>query len=85
MPDPYATIATADTALQSRLAGVLKLRASEAQQREMLDSYLSEIRLPDAASALEVGCGTGAVTRVRWRLPDDDSSHRRVRSAPISG
>jgi ubiquinone/menaquinone biosynthesis C-methylase UbiE len=69
MPDPYATIAAADTALQARLASVLELRASEAQQREMLDSYLSEIRLPDAASALEVGCGTGAVTRVLARMP----------------
>lgn len=69
MPDPYAFIATADSALQARLATVLELRAGEPQLREMLDSYLAEIRLPDAATALDVGCGTGAVTRVLARLP----------------
>jgi ubiquinone/menaquinone biosynthesis C-methylase UbiE len=64
MPDPYASIAHADEALQKRLADVLELRAADPQQRAMLNSYLSEIRLPSGASVLEVGCGTGAVTRV---------------------
>jgi len=30
----------------------------------MLSAYLSEIHLPSAAIVLDVGCGTGAVTRV---------------------
>jgi ubiquinone/menaquinone biosynthesis C-methylase UbiE len=64
VPDPYASIAQADEALQARLAGVLELRAADPQQRAMLNAYLSEIQLPDAAVVLEVGCGTGAVTRV---------------------
>ena len=64
MPDPYATIARADEALQARLAAVLELRAADPQQRAMLDSYLAELELPRDAAALEVGCGTGAVTRV---------------------
>ena len=33
MPDPYASIAQADEALQTRLAGVLELRAADPQQR----------------------------------------------------
>ena len=69
MPDPYASIAEADAALQERLATVLELRASEPQQRAMLDAYLSEVRLPDSARALDAGCGTGAVARVLAELP----------------
>jgi ubiquinone/menaquinone biosynthesis C-methylase UbiE len=69
MPDPYASIAQADDALQARLAEVLELRATDLQQRAMLDAYLSEIHLPNAAIALDVGCGTGAVTRVLAELP----------------
>lgn len=64
MPDPYASIAAADVALQARLATVLELRAAEPQQRAMLESYLAEVSLPDSATALDVGCGTGAVSRV---------------------
>jgi ubiquinone/menaquinone biosynthesis C-methylase UbiE len=69
MPDPYAHIASADAALQARLATVLELRAAEPQQRAMLGAYLSEIHLSDSAIALDAGCGTGAVTRVLAELP----------------
>lgn len=64
MPDVYATIADADPAIQERLAGILEMRAAHPQQRAMLDSYLSEIEFPHAARVLEIGCGTGSVTRV---------------------
>jgi len=63
MPDPYATIAHAGETLQARLADVLEVRAADPQQRAMLEGYLSEIELPRAAAVLDVGCGTGAVTR----------------------
>jgi ubiquinone/menaquinone biosynthesis C-methylase UbiE len=69
MPDPYASIAQADAALQAQLARVLELRAADPQQRVMLNAYLSEVRLPSEAIALEVGCGTGAVTRVLAEVP----------------
>src|SRR5262245_17643420 len=35
----------------------------------MLDAYLSDLRLPDSARALDSGCGTGAVARVLADLP----------------
>jgi ubiquinone/menaquinone biosynthesis C-methylase UbiE len=69
MADIYATIASADPATQERLAGILELRAADPQQRAMLESYLSEITLPGAARVLEIGCGTGAVTRALARRP----------------
>jgi cyclopropane fatty-acyl-phospholipid synthase-like methyltransferase len=64
MPDPYASIAEADTALQARLAAVLELRAAEPDQRAMLRAYLADVSIPQSATALDVGCGTGAVSRV---------------------
>src|SRR5262245_61529761 len=69
MPDPYASIGSADDALQDRLASVLELRASEPQQRAMLDAYLSEVQLPGSSIALDAGCGTGAIARVLAALP----------------
>jgi ubiquinone/menaquinone biosynthesis C-methylase UbiE len=64
MADLYATIARVDPTIQERLASILELRAADPQQRAMLESYLSEIDFPCAARLLEIGCGTGAVTRV---------------------
>jgi ubiquinone/menaquinone biosynthesis C-methylase UbiE len=69
MPDPYASISSVDAEMQGRLAAVLELRAAEPQQRAMLNAYLSELQLPSSAIALDVGCGTGAVTRVLAELP----------------
>jgi SAM-dependent methyltransferase len=63
VPDVYANITDAEPAMRERLAGVLELRAADRQQREMLEGYTSELRLTAGARVLEVGCGTGAVSR----------------------
>ena len=69
MPDLYAMITELDLEIQERLAGVLELRAADPQQQAMLRAYISDVEFPRAARVLDVGCGTGAVTRVlaRWR------------------
>jgi SAM-dependent methyltransferase len=64
MPDVYAAIAEVDVATQERLAVILELRAADPQQRAILDGYLGEIEFPPSARVLEVGCGTGPVTRL---------------------
>jgi ubiquinone/menaquinone biosynthesis C-methylase UbiE len=69
MPDVYANITTAPGGLVSQIAGVLELRAADPQQKAMRDAYLSELALPAKARALEVGCGTGAVTRALAAWP----------------
>jgi ubiquinone/menaquinone biosynthesis C-methylase UbiE len=63
MPDPYACIADADPSVQARLSEILELRAADPQQQAMLQAYLTELDLSRGARVLEVGCGTGAVSR----------------------
>ena len=69
MPDLYATISDVPQDVQERLTGVLEMRAADARQQEMLKSYLSDIEFPDKTHVLEIGCGTGAVTRTLARWP----------------
>jgi SAM-dependent methyltransferase len=69
MPDVYTTIRETDRSIQERLADVLELRAADPRYRSMLDAYLSEIEFPAAAQVLEIGCGTGAVSRALAQRP----------------
>ena len=69
MPDVFASITEAPPQALEMIAGVLELRASIPQQQEMLRTYLREIEFPDGARVLEVGCGTGAVTRALAAWP----------------
>ncbi|MCK4509287.1 MAG: methyltransferase domain-containing protein [Desulfuromonadales bacterium] len=69
MADLYSTIGEVDSAIQERLADVLEMRAADARQLEMLKSYLSEIDFPSDARVLEIGCGTGGVTRTLAQWP----------------
>jgi ubiquinone/menaquinone biosynthesis C-methylase UbiE len=70
MPDVYANITSAEPALVDQIARVLELRAADPQQCGMREAYLSEIALPESARVLDVGCGTGAVTRVLAEWPN---------------
>lgn len=69
MADVYSTIAEAEHDVQERLADVLELRAADAQQRDMLKTYLADIELPKGAELLDIGCGTGAVSRELAKHP----------------
>ena len=69
MPDVYAAITEADAAMQERLAEVLELRAADPRQRAMLEEYTAQLDLADGSELLEVGCGTGAVSRYLATLP----------------
>jgi ubiquinone/menaquinone biosynthesis C-methylase UbiE len=69
MPDVYAMIQEVDQAIQERLADVLEMRTDDPRQVAMWQAYLSEIDFPPAAHVLEIGCGTGAVSRVLAQWP----------------
>jgi len=68
--DVYSTIADAEHAVQERLAHVLERRAADLQQRDMLGAYLADIDFSNVTDVLEIGCGTGPVSReLAGRLP----------------
>ena len=43
--------------------------AHDAQQRAMRRGFLADLDLPPQSRVLEVGCGTGVLTRLIARLP----------------
>jgi SAM-dependent methyltransferase len=69
MPDVYTKIVEAAPAILEGLMTVLERRAADPQQRAMLDTYLADAAIPQGARVLEIGCGTGAVTRVLATWP----------------
>ena len=69
MADVWAGVAELDAAAQEQLAGVLETRGADARQREMRRAFLATVEFPPACSVLDVGCGTGVLTRVIAELP----------------
>ncbi len=70
MPDVWAAFPKLDAAMQERLAGVLETRGADPQQREMRQTFLADVYFPTNAHVLEVGCGTGVMTRTLARWPN---------------
>jgi ubiquinone/menaquinone biosynthesis C-methylase UbiE len=69
MPDVWATFGSLDPATQARLADVLEVRGADPQQAAMRRAFLGEITFPPGARVVEVGCGTGVLTRMLGRWP----------------
>jgi SAM-dependent methyltransferase len=63
MPDVWSAVAELNPAAQERLAGVLETRGGDPKHRALRQTFLAQIPFPPAARVLEVGCGTGALTR----------------------
>lgn len=74
MPDVWSRVKTLDEATQQRLAGVLETRGADTQQQRMREDFLAEIEIPKAARVLDVGCGTGVLTRRLVRHPNVGSA-----------
>jgi ubiquinone/menaquinone biosynthesis C-methylase UbiE len=69
MPDVWATVSQLDAANQERLAEVLETRGADPQQQAMRGVFLDDIPFPPEARVLELGCGTGVLTRRLARRP----------------
>ena len=69
MPDIYTKVTEAAPKILECLMKALELRTADPQQRAMLQTYLTDAAFSQGARLLEVGCGTGAVTRVLATWP----------------
>ena len=69
MADFFATITAAPPEILEGIITVLEMRAANPQHQAMLRAYLTDAAIPQGAHVLEVGCGTGAVTRVLAAWP----------------
>jgi ubiquinone/menaquinone biosynthesis C-methylase UbiE len=69
MPDIYTKVTEAAPQILAGLMTALEIRAADPQLRAMLHTYLTDGAFPEGARVLEVGCGTGAITRVLASWP----------------
>ena len=70
MPDVWANIAEADTAVQESLANVLGLVESDSEMQASLEAFIAEVDYPPKARVLEIGSGTGRLARAVAKRPD---------------
>jgi len=61
--DPHRFVNELDNAAVERLIARLESRAKDAVFARLFDKYAAQLALPPSAHVLEVGCGTGAMTR----------------------
>jgi ubiquinone/menaquinone biosynthesis C-methylase UbiE len=68
MPDVCAVITDVEPAVVERVAAAMEVSAADPQHREMVRSHLGDLALDGGARVLELGCGTGAISRelARW-------------------
>jgi ubiquinone/menaquinone biosynthesis C-methylase UbiE len=69
LPDVWATDKELDPAMQVRLADVLETRGADERQQALRSEFLGAAGFPDGARIVDVGCGTGVLTRPLARLP----------------
>jgi ubiquinone/menaquinone biosynthesis C-methylase UbiE len=71
MTDVWAMVGELDAPTQERLADVLEMRGADPRQQAMREAFLADIRFPERSAVLEVGCGTGVLTRALGRMVQD--------------
>tara|TARA_R110002110_G_scaffold88572_4_gene230740 strand:- start:4149 stop:4973 length:825 start_codon:yes stop_codon:yes gene_type:complete len=80
--DPYSNLSAQDTTLQERIADAMEARCLEPAQIAIRKAYLNDPGIPENARALELGSGTGHVTRDLLDLAGAASAHG-IEPSPI--
>lgn len=75
MSDPYSDLGAQDAALQERIAAAMEARCLEPAQIAIRKAYLSNLELPQNARALELGSGTGHVTKDLLDIAGSATAH----------
>ncbi len=82
MSDPYSDLGAQNEALQERIAGAMEARCLEPAQVAIRKAYMNDISVTEGARALELGSGTGHVTRDLLDIPGVASAHG-IEPSPI--
>jgi ubiquinone/menaquinone biosynthesis C-methylase UbiE len=67
--DTWSAFNERDAATQEQLAAVLEARGADPQQQALRRAFLADVDFPTSARVLDVGCGTGVLTRVLGQWP----------------
>lgn len=71
MADPYQDLSRANEDTLRLIVDVLERRATDPQMVAIIDAYLARLKIPEAGTIVDIGSGTGAVTRmIAERYPD---------------
>ena len=70
--DPFANINACDPDHLERLANILEIRGAQPRQTKMREACFNAAGLTKGMSVLEIGCGTGVVTRELARIAGRD-------------
>ncbi|MGN7754294.1 class I SAM-dependent methyltransferase [Sinorhizobium sp. 22678] len=70
MPDPYSQTTTVDPSLLGVLIKAMELRAADSRSRTIREKFFASVDFPEAARVLEIGCGSGAISRELAHCPN---------------
>ncbi|MGB8623271.1 MAG: methyltransferase domain-containing protein [Paracoccaceae bacterium] len=63
MPDPFANVDAASPEMIEIIANALETRAADPSMLPVIDAYLDALDVPDGGCIVDIGSGTGGVTR----------------------
>jgi ubiquinone/menaquinone biosynthesis C-methylase UbiE len=81
--DPFAHINDCSPEQLDRLAQILEIRGSQPRQIKMRDACFAAAGLSKGMSILEIGCGTGVVTRELARITGRDGRVVGIDVSPV--
>src|SRR6056297_1348479 len=67
MPDPFQNVSAAGDEMIGQIIDALEDRADDPGMNELIDRYFADLEWPHEGTLLEIGCGTGPVSRAAAR------------------